>query len=95
MASDRWLAAARSAGITRRDLERYAALELIDLGAEIEGEIVDLEARLRRIRRLQRHVDLPLEAVEIIIRLRERLDAIEPAPPRVTVRIIDQAQRGH
>ena len=90
MAPDRWTALARSAGVSRRELERYAELELIDLTAEIEEAMSEIEERLRRIRRLQRHVDLPLEAVDVILRLRQRLDMYEPRPSRVTVRVVDE-----
>ena len=94
MTADRWLALARSAGISRRDLERYAELELIDLSAELDDAIAEIEQRLRRIRRLQRHVDLPLEAVEVILRLRQRLAAYETAQPRVTVRVVEVVDPG-
>jgi hypothetical protein len=93
MAADRWLSVARQAGLTRRDLERYAALELIDLAEELEEQRAEVEARLRRIRRLHRHMDLPLEAVDVILRLRARLDAEASGATaaRITVRVVEDA----
>ncbi len=75
-------------GMRRRELQTYAANGLLLLGEGGPSE-ADLR-RVRRIRRLRRDLGLSYEAIDIVLRLVDRLEAAErPShePPRPTVRI--------
>jgi DNA-binding transcriptional MerR regulator len=75
-------------GVPRRELQTYAANGLLLL-AEGGPSEADLR-RVRRIRRLRRDLGLSYEAIEIVLRLVDRLEAAEQRPrsePRPTVRI--------
>ncbi|HEY0409542.1 MAG TPA: chaperone modulator CbpM [Candidatus Dormibacteraeota bacterium] len=72
----------------RRELQTYAANGLLLLGEGGPSE-ADLR-RVRRIRRLRRDLGLSYEAIEIVLRLVDRLEAAEQRPrsePRPAVRI--------
>ena len=74
--------------VPRRELQTYAAAGLLLLGEGGPSE-ADLR-RVRRIRRLRRDLGLSYEAIEIVLRLVDRLEAAEQRPrgePRSTVRI--------
>jgi hypothetical protein len=65
-------------GMTRRELEcvdqeTLTALAAGDLGADVVW-------RLRRVRRLRRHLGLDYAAIEIIVRLLDRVEALERRP---------------
>ncbi|HEV7464664.1 MAG TPA: chaperone modulator CbpM [Candidatus Dormibacteraeota bacterium] len=75
-------------GVPRRELQTYAANGLLLLGEGGPSE-ADLR-RVRRIRRLRRDLGLSYEAIEIVMRLIDRLEAAEQQPrsePRASVRI--------
>ena len=60
-------------GIARRELQAYAASGLLTLGEAGPTE-ADLR-RARRIRRLRRDLGLSYEAIEVVLRLVDRLEA--------------------
>jgi DNA-binding transcriptional MerR regulator len=62
-------------GIARRELQAYAASGLLTLGEAGPTE-ADLR-RARRIRRLRRDLGLSYEAIEVVLRLVDRLEAAE------------------
>jgi DNA-binding transcriptional MerR regulator len=75
-------------GVRRRELQTYAANGLLLLGEGGPSE-ADLR-RVRRIRRLRRDLGLSYEAIEIVLRLVDRLEAAEQgsrAEARPAVRI--------
>jgi hypothetical protein len=69
------MAAERRAGVGRAELRRYRELELITLGQGSDQTV--LMRRVRKIRRLRRDLGLPLDAVAIILRLLDRIEALE------------------
>jgi DNA-binding transcriptional MerR regulator len=80
---------AQRSGLTARELARYVELDLISEPPEEESESTLL--RMRRIRRLQRDLDIDLEVVAIIMRLLDRiqeLEAAESPTPRLSVRVL-------
>jgi DNA-binding transcriptional MerR regulator len=75
-------------GVGRRELETYVASGLIAIAGAGPTE-ADLR-RARRIRRLRRDLGLSYEAIEVVLRLVDRLEAAERAEadaPQPTVRI--------
>jgi hypothetical protein len=65
----------RLTGLTRRELELLDPETITHLVAEdLDEEVV---WRVRRVRRLRRDLGLQYDAVEIIVRLLERIDALE------------------
>ncbi|TMD96119.1 MAG: hypothetical protein E6I76_08680 [Chloroflexi bacterium] len=75
-------------GVSRRELETYASSGLLALAGAGPTE-ADLR-RVRRIRRLRRDLGLSYEAIEVVLRLVDRLEAAERAEVadrRPTVRI--------
>jgi hypothetical protein len=62
-------------GVGRAELRRYRELELVTLSDGTDQAV--LMRRVRRIRRLRRDLDLPLEAIAIIVRLLDRIEALE------------------
>ncbi|HEX6493082.1 MAG TPA: chaperone modulator CbpM [Candidatus Dormibacteraeota bacterium] len=78
----------RVRGASRRELQTYAASGLLAI-AETGPTEADLR-RVRRIRRLRRDLGLSYEAIEVVLRLVDRLEAAEhaeAADPRPRVRI--------
>jgi DNA-binding transcriptional MerR regulator len=66
---------ARSTGVSRVELVRYVELEVLTIS---EAPLrPDELRRLRRIRRLRRDLGLSVDAVAIILRLLDRIDALE------------------
>jgi DNA-binding transcriptional MerR regulator len=74
-------------GIARRELQAYAASGLLTLDEAGPTES-DLR-RARRIRRLRRDLGLSYEAIDVVLRLIDRLEAAEQTGggERPTVRI--------
>jgi len=75
-------------GVGRRELQAYEAAGLLTL-AEAGPSEADLR-RVRRIRRLRRDLGLSYDAIEVVLRLVDRLEAAEHAEipeRRPTVRI--------
>jgi hypothetical protein len=78
---------ARASGLSRLELRRYLQIE--EMRVEALPAAV-LAARLRRVRRLRRDLGLSFDAIAIILRLLDRIDALErPTRSRLTVRIVD------
>lgn len=78
-------------GVRRRELQTYAATGLLVLGDGPPSE-ADLR-RMRRIRRLRRDLGLSYEAIEIVLRLVDRLEAGEQRDrgepvPRVRITVV-------
>lgn len=66
---------ARSSGLTRTEVRRFLRLEVVtSVAGELDPALI---LRLRRARRLRRDLGLSPDAVEIILRLLERLEALE------------------
>jgi hypothetical protein len=79
---------ARASGLSRIELHRYMQIEEMTVEALPAAE---LAARLRRVRRLRRDLGLSLDAIAIIVRLLDRIDALEGRTrSRMTVRILDE-----
>ena len=64
-------------GVGRRELQTYAASGLLAI-ADAGPTEADLR-RVRRIRRLRRDLGLSYEAIEVVLRLVDRLEAAERA----------------
>lgn len=83
---------ARLSGLTTRELLRFAEADLVSVPATT-GDGGDLDpallARLRRIHRLRRDLGLDPDAVEVVVRLLDRLEALGAGrPPVARVRIV-------
>jgi MerR HTH family regulatory protein len=79
---------ARSSGLRTTEVRRLVQLEVVTPG----GETVDaaLLRRLRRVRRLRRDLGLSLDAAIIVLRLLDRIDALEGARPgHYRLRVLD------
>jgi hypothetical protein len=77
---------ARSSGLRREEVIRLVRLEVVPDAAPSP----DLLRRLRRARRLRRDLGLSLDAVVIIVRLLDRIEALEGVrSSRASVRIVD------
>lgn len=71
---------ARSTGLTRAELRRFVELDLLLVGrGPAEATMM---RRLRRARRLRRDLGLSLDAVAIILRLLDRIEALQQAQAR-------------
>jgi hypothetical protein len=83
----------RAAGLSAREVARYQELDLFIVPEGEPGEA--LLGRLRRIRRLRSDLGLAPDAVAIVLRLIDRLEA--PARPRPvtrwSVRVVDGPPR--
>ena len=79
---------ARSSGLRTAEVRH---LVLMDVVAPGDGPIrPELLRRLRRVRRLRRDLGLSLDAVVIIVRLLDRIDALEGRRSfNAAVRILD------
>jgi hypothetical protein len=79
---------ARASGLSTLELRRYMQIE------ETTVERVPaaaLAARMRRVRRLRRDLGLSFDAIAVIVRLLDRIDALEGRTrSRLTVRIVDE-----
>jgi hypothetical protein len=84
---DLLLSLARASGFSRREVGRFLQLGIVTF----TGEPVQpaLLRRLRRVRRMRRDLGLSLDAIVIILRLLDRLEALEgrtpPAGTSITV----------
>jgi hypothetical protein len=76
----------RVSGLSSAELRRYVEMEAVTL---TNGEVsTTLIRRLRRIRRLRQDLSLSVDAVVIILRLLDRIEALEGASrSRVTIRV--------
>jgi MerR HTH family regulatory protein len=77
---------ARSSGLRTDEVRRLVRLEVVTLGGETVPPA--LLRRLRRVRRLCRDLGLSLDAAIIVVRLLDRIEALEGArlgPGRVRV----------
>jgi DNA-binding transcriptional MerR regulator len=78
---------ARASGLSQRELRRFVQVGIVTFA----GEPVQpaLLRRLRRVRRMRRDLGLSLDAIVIILRLLDRLEALEgrtpPAGTSITV----------
>lgn len=80
----------RLTGISRRELDCYDDEVLMAWRAgELDEETV---WRIRRVHRLRRQLGLDYEALEIIVRLVERIERLEGAHGRhdITVRVLEE-----
>src|SRR5262249_18426242 len=68
---------ARSTGLTRMEIRRFVDLDVL----LVRGGLVEttMTRRLRRARRLRRDLGLSLDAVAIILRLLDRIEALQRA----------------
>jgi hypothetical protein len=84
---DRLRRLAKVSGISSAELRRYMEMEAVTL---TNGEVsTTLVRRLRRIRRLRKDLSLSVDAVVIILRLLDRIEAVEEAsPPKVRIRVL-------
>ena len=82
---------ARHSGLRQLEVRRFLELEVVSV-SDASGEIDrDLLRRLRRARRLRRDLGLSLDAVVIIQRLLDRLEALEGRPAsRLGIRVLDE-----
>jgi MerR HTH family regulatory protein len=71
---------ARSTGLTRAELRRFVELDVLLVGREPAE--ATMMRRLRRARRLRRDLGLSLDAVAIILRLLDRIEALQQAQAR-------------
>jgi hypothetical protein len=80
----------RLTGITRRELDCYDD-ELLQAwrGASLDEETV---WRIRRVHRLRRQLGLDYDALEIIVRLVDRIEQLEAQAgyQQITVRVIEE-----
>jgi hypothetical protein len=80
----------RLTGITRRELDCYDdELRLEWRSAELDEETV---WRIRRVHRLRRQLGLDYDALEIIVRLVDRIEQLEGPGRRhqIRVRVVDE-----
>jgi hypothetical protein len=83
---------ARSSGLTRAEISYFLELKVVNVSpGPIQPALIQ---RLRRMRRLRRDLGLSLDAVVIIVRLLDRLEAIEgSSASTMTVRVMDERPR--
>ncbi|HKA11584.1 MAG TPA: chaperone modulator CbpM [Candidatus Dormibacteraeota bacterium] len=68
---------ARSTGLTRTEIRHFVDLDVLLVGrGHAEATLM---RRLRRARRLRRDLGLSLDAVAIILRLLDRIEALQQA----------------
>jgi hypothetical protein len=80
----------RLTGITRRELDCYDdELRLAWRSAELDDETV---WRIRRVHRLRRQLGLDYDALEIIVRLVDRIEQLEGPGGRhqIRVRVVEE-----
>jgi hypothetical protein len=86
---DRLRMLARSSGLRTAEVRRLVQLEIVAVGGETMQPA--LLRRLRRVRRLRRDLGLSLDAAIIVIRLLDRIDALEgERRGRLRVRVLDE-----
>jgi hypothetical protein len=79
---------ARSSGLRPTEVRRYIQVGVVTLTDK--GLQPEMVRRLRRARRLRRDLGLSMDAIVIILRLVERVEALEGTHPRgVVARVID------
>jgi MerR HTH family regulatory protein len=80
---------ARSTGLRTAEVRAFVRLRLVTLD---EGPVRPVVLRrLRRARRLRRDLGLSMDAVAIVVRLLDRIEALERGrPPGAGVRIVDE-----
>jgi hypothetical protein len=66
---------ARATGLSRAEVRRLVQLDVVVLRNGADDP--DLLRRLRRARRLRRDLGLSMDAVEIILRLLDRIEVLE------------------
>jgi len=71
---------ARSSGLSGAEVRRFVELQVVVVGPERHEQA--LLRRLRRARRLRRDLGLSPDAVAIILRLLDRIEALERAARR-------------
>jgi hypothetical protein len=80
---------ARASGLSQREVRTFVQLGIVTF----TGEPVQpaLLRRLRRVRRMRRDLDLSLDAIVIILRLLDRLDALEgrTPPAGTSIRVLE------
>jgi MerR HTH family regulatory protein len=76
---------ARASGLSQTEVRRFLQLGVVTF----TGEPVQpaLLRRLRRVRRMRRDLGLSLDAIAIIVRLLDRLEAVEGRTPPANVSI--------
>ena len=81
---------ARSSGLRAAEVRRLVQLQVVVPG---EGPLrPELLRRLRRVRRLRRDLGLSLDAVVIVVRLLDRIEALEGARSTASrVRVLDDS----
>jgi hypothetical protein len=86
---DRLRALARSSGLSRTEIRRYVQLDLVSTA---DGTVrPGVMRRLRRARRLRRDLGLSVDAVVIVLRLLDRIDALEGrTTPSRRARVFDE-----
>jgi hypothetical protein len=78
---------ARASGLRGEEVRRLVRLDLVAADGPIRPDVL---RRLRRARRLRRDLGLELDAVVIIVRLLDRIEALEgPRRQRGAVRVLD------
>jgi MerR HTH family regulatory protein len=70
---------ARSSGLTRSEVGQFLELDVVTVSESTVRPA--LLRRLRRVRRLRRDLGLSLDAVVIILRLLDRIEALEGSRP--------------
>jgi hypothetical protein len=79
---------ARASGLSTLELRRYMQIEETTVEAV---PAASLAARMRRVGRLRRDLGLSFDAIAVIVRLLDRIDALEGRTrSRLTVRIVDE-----
>jgi len=80
---------ARTSGLRTDEVRRLVQLEVVTLSGETLQPA--LLRRLRKVRRLRRDLGLSLDAAIIVVRLLDRIEALEAARPRYRrVRVLDE-----
>ena len=80
---------ARTSGLRTAEVRRLVQLEVVTLsGHTVQPALL---RRLRRVRRLRRDLGLSLDAAIIVVRLLDRIDALEATRAgRRRVRVLDE-----
>jgi hypothetical protein len=81
---------ARSSGLSRSEVSQFLQLDVVEISDGPERPA--LVRRLRRVRRMRRDLGLSLDAVVIIMRLVDRIEALEGARPAAArgARVLDR-----
>jgi hypothetical protein len=81
----------RCSGLSREDVLRFVQLDLVVLAdGALEARLV---RRLRRARRLRRDLGLSVDAVAIVLRLLDRVEALEGSSGPPVARVLDDRPR--